>query len=165
MFLTHPSPLHIVILKVDSSYSYSDLKTALTTLTNLRDSQRNELCALKVHKQGLIDQIVEAQDYNQDPKATAPAGTSGNLLVLQSMEQIKEYQNSMKKKKRASGGMGVTNVRKKSKTSGTSKIIDLTDNPTHIAGLEIMELPDHLLTSHQRRSEKKTLKSPNRRPL
>ena len=110
-----------------------------------------------------MEQIVEAQAYNQDPKATAPAGTSGNLLVLQSMEQIKEYQNSMKKKKRASGGIGVTNVRKKSKTSGTSKIIDLTDNPTHIAGLEIMELPDHLLTSHQRRSEKKTSKTPNRR--
>ena len=71
--------------------------------------------------------------------------------MLNTTKQIKDF-----KKKRAqnqpSGPGKKTKVEKRTtKTSGVFEIVDLTDNLTYIAGLEIMELPDQLLTSDQRR--------------
>ena len=70
------------------------MKIALTTLTHLRNSQRSELYAIKEHKKCLIEQIVNAQNYNQDPNDSAAAETSTTgtkLSVLNNTKQIKDF--------------------------------------------------------------------------
>ena len=71
--------------------------------------------------------------------------------TLDTTRQIKDFKK--KQAQNQSSGPGKkTKVEKTTKTSGVSEIVDLTDNlSTFIAGLEIMELPDQLLTSDQGR--------------
>ena len=68
----------VILRSTPLTHTYSDLKIALTTLIHLRDSQRNELNALKNHKKCLMEEIVNAQKYNQDPPDSASAETSDN---------------------------------------------------------------------------------------